>query len=201
MINLLSPRAKRDIRAARINVILVQSCLAILALTVLISTIYGVGFWIVRQEKVTTLTKLASQTAEAKQYDVYRKKADDFKNDLKTAKTVLDSSYSYSEFLLTLARDIPDETIITSIVIGAPTTTTGSTAGSITLSARASTYNKILDLKRSLEASTLFENVNIVSYTRPDNLSIQPEGEKKYPFDATLSVKLSDSKSIPKAGS
>ena len=200
MINLLSPRAKRDIRAARINVILVQSCVAILALTVIIGIIYGIGFWIVREEKAATLATLASQSAEAKQYDVYRKKADNFKNDLKTAKTVLDNSYSYSEFLLTLARDIPDETLITAIVIGAPTAKTGSTVGSITLSARASTYNKVLELKSSLEASTLFENVNIVSYNRPDDLSALPEGEKKYPFDATISVQLSDAKSIPKVG-
>lgn len=195
MINLLSPEAKRDIRAARINVSLVQYCAMLLILTFLISLVYGIGFWLVMQQKSTALQKLESQTVQAKQYEAYQKQADSFRQDLKTAKTVLDSSYSYSDFLLTLARDMPSQTIIDSITLGAADGSQ-TKASEIDVSARASTYAKVLELKGKLEASRLFENVNILSYSRPDDLASIPDYEKKYPYEVTLSVRLS---SVPVA--
>lgn len=188
MINLISPEQKRDIRAARVNVLLVQYAIALVSLAVLIGLIYGVGFWLVRQEKVAVDEKLQSQSEQSKTYAAVEKEATSFRDNLKIAKAILGKEISYSDFLTTLAKDLPSGTVITNLSLGG--TATSSTKGMV-LSARTSSYAKVLELKSKLEESVLFENVSITSATRPDSLTNLTGLEAKYPYAVSYSVKLS----------
>jgi Tfp pilus assembly protein PilN len=188
MINILSPEQKRDIRAARINVVLVRYCVLLALLVLLTGLIYGAGFWVVMQEKTAATTKIESQSAQAKAYAAVEKEADAFRGNLTIAKNILGEETSYSNFLTTLAASLPNGTILTSLSIGAGTATDPK---GLLLDARTNNYDKVLELKNSLEQSPLFENVNIVSTSRPSDISTLTGLQARYPYEATFNVKLS----------
>jgi Tfp pilus assembly protein PilN len=186
MINIISPDQKRLIRAARINVVLVRYAIMLISLALIIGMIYSVGFWLVHNEEAAIKEKLASQSQQSKAYDDVEKKAQDFRKNLSVAKSILSKETSYSTFLTTLASSLPDGTIIVNLSLGGATTQQG-----LNIDSRAASYAKILELKSSLEASELFENVSIVSASRPDDISTLDGLEKKYPYEASFNVKLS----------
>jgi hypothetical protein len=188
MINLISPEQKRTIRAARINVMLVHYAIALVSLGIIIALIYGLGFWIVMLEEGAVSAKLQSQSEQSKAYAAVEKEADIFRDNLKVAKAILGKEISYSDFLMTLAGDLPSGAVITNLSLGgtAPAASKG-----MTLDARTSGYAKALELKTKLEESALFENVSITSATRPDNISALTGLEARYPYEVSYNVKLS----------
>jgi Tfp pilus assembly protein PilN len=190
MINLISPEQKRDIRAARVNVILVKYCTLLLLLAALIGLIYGVGFWLVGQDKNAVGEKLLSQSDQSKAYAAVEKEADTFRQNLTIAESILSNETSYSTFLTTLAGDMPSGTLLTNLSIGTSVTA----QKGMKIDARTSSYAKVLELKNSLEQSVLFENVNIVNTTRPDNITSLTGLEARYPYEASFNVKLSAKK-------
>lgn len=187
MINIISPEQKREIRAARINVILVRYAIMLVSLAVLIVLIYGLGFWLVGHEKQAVNDKLLSQTEQSKAYDAVEKEAETFRQNLTIAKSILSKETSYSTFLTTLANDLPSGTVLVNLSLGGTTTA----QKGLNLDTRASSYAKVLELKNDLEQSTLFENVSIVSASRPDDIGTLTGLEAKYPYEASFNVKLS----------
>ncbi len=188
MINLISPEQKRTIRAARINVMLVHYAVALISLGLLIGLIYGLGFWLVSQEKHAVSAKLQSQSEQSKTYEKVEKEADVFRDNLKVAKAILSKEISYSDFLITLASDLPNGTVITNLSLGGAAAVT---KGGMTLDARTNSYAKALELKTKLEESVLFEDVSITSATRPDNISGLSGLTARYPYEVSYNVKLS----------
>lgn len=188
MINLISPEQKHTIRAARINVLLVNYALALLSLGVLTCLTYGLGFWIVSQEKSAVVTKIQSQSEQSRTYDAVEKEAEVFRKNLGIAKIILNKEISYSDFLLTLANDMPSGAIITNISLGG---TPEATKDGMTLDARTTSYAKVLELKSRLENSELFENTSITNATRPDSISGLSGLAAQYPYEVSYNVKLS----------
>lgn len=191
MINLISPEYKRDIKTARINVTLLHYSMMLLSLAALIALVYGLGFWLVQSDKAAVEEKLRSQSELSKTYQSVEREAESFRQNLRIAKRILDSETSYSTFLTTLAKDLPQGTFLTGFSIGGAAATP---TKKMTLEARANSYPKVLELKTRLEQSELFEDVSIASATRPDNLSQLSGLDAKYPFKATMNVKLSAKK-------
>lgn len=191
MINLIGPEQKKDIRMARVNVMLLHYSTALLSLALLIGLIYGIGFWIVGREKAAVDERLASQTEQSRAYSAVEKEADAFRQNLSIAKAILSKEISYSEFLVTLANDMPSGAIITNLSLGSAATTNAAAAAGTTLDARTSSYAKVLELKSKLEESSLFEDVNITSATRPATISQLSGLEAKYPYEVSYNVKLS----------
>lgn len=187
MINLISPEQKRTIRAARINVMLVHYAIALVSLGFLITSIYGLGFWLVSQEKAAVEAKLTSQTEQSRAYRAVEKEADAFRDNLKVAKAILSKEISYSDFLITLAGDLPNGAVVTNLSLGGAT----ATKSGMTLDARTNSYAKALELKSKLEESVLFEDVSITSATRPENIANLGGLEARYPYEVSYNVKLS----------
>lgn len=191
MINIINPEQKKQIRSARINVVLVRYAIMLISLALLIVLIYGIGFWLVGQEKRAINEKLLSQSEQSKAYAAVEREAEAFRTNLKIAKSILDKETSYSTFLTTLAGDLPDGAILVNLSLGGP----AAAQKGLTLDARASSYAKILELKQNLEDSVLFENVNISNAARPDDISQLTGLEGRYPYEASLNVELS---TVPK---
>lgn len=191
MINILNPDQKRQIRAARVNVLLVRYAVMLISLAILIGAIYGIGFWVVGNEKKAVEGKLASQSAESKAYEAVEKEAETFRQNLNIAKTILDKEISYSTFLTTLASDLPTGAVLVNLSIGGPASNAAAAQAGLTLDTRANSYVKVLELKNSLEQSELFENVSIVSASRPDDITNLTGLEARYPYEASFNVKLS----------
>ena len=187
MINIINPEQKRLIRSARINVVLVRYAIMLLSLAFLVVLIYGIGFWLINEEKRAINEKLASQSEQSKAYTAVEKEAEGFRKNLKIAKNILGNETSYSTFLTTLASDMPSGTVIVNLSLG----NTASTQKGMTIDARTTSYAKVLELKSRLEDSILFENVSIVNASRPDNISTLTGLEARYPYEASFNVKLS----------
>ena len=186
MINIISPEQKRQIRAARINVVIVRYAIMLVSLAIIIGAIYAIGFWLVHREAKAINEKLASQSEQSKAYDKVEKEAQQFRQNLSVAKSILSKETSYSTFLTTLAGDLPSGAIIVNLSLGGATTQQG-----LNIDTRAASYAKVLELKTRLEQSELFENVSIVSASRPDDVSLLTGLEAKYPYEASFNVKLS----------
>jgi hypothetical protein len=167
---------------------LVQYAVALVSLAVLIGLIYGIGFWIVGMEKQAVDEKLQSLSEQSKAYNTVEKEAESFRDNLKIAKAILGKEISYSDFLITLAGDLPSGAIVTNLSLGG---TTPAASKGMTLDARAISYAKVLELKAKLEESSLFENVSITSATRPDDLAGLSGLTARYPYEVSYNVQLS----------
>ncbi len=186
MINLLPEETKKDIRAARLNIVLVQYAVALLLLALLVTAVYAVGFWLVYTEKVTIDKRIEAQSQQTKEFEQLKKSADAFRSDLKIAKTILTGGTVYSDFLISLGQQMPSETIISSLALNE-----ASSSKEITFQARTASYPKALELKSALEATPLFENVSIDDVTRPPQLSGLGGISAKYPFEVSLRATVS----------
>jgi len=191
VINLIDPARKRDIAAARANVRLLQYCVMIVSLAGLITLIYGAGFWLIHQDEQTVRQRLDEQSSQSAQYVEVEREAEAFRKNLTIAKRILGVETTYSTFLTTLGGDMPDGAVLTNLTIGKQPAVKGRAANAMTLQARAIDYATVLSLKSKLEESSLFEDVNILSTTRPDSIAGLSGLEAKYPYQATLNVKVS----------
>jgi Tfp pilus assembly protein PilN len=192
MINLLSPQQQRDIRSARINVVLLNYVVALAALCMAVGGVFAIGFWLVAMDQQTIQERLAQQAKDASGYSAVVTQAKDFRGNLQLAKKILDKQTTYSSFLTQMGHDMPSGTIITALDLGDDATSTAKTG--ITIQARTADYTKALELKAALEKSVLFENVNITSITRPDDITKLTGLEQKYPNSLTLNARLSAQK-------
>lgn len=168
---------------------LVRYCITVALLALLCGLIYGLGFWILAQEKAATLEKIAAQSEQSRSYAEVEKEAEAFRSNLAIAKSILSKETTYSTFLTTLAAGLPSGTVLTQLSIG--DANMSGPKSTMVVEARTSNYSKTLELKNSLEQTSLFEDVNIINTSRPEDITRLPGLEARYPYTATYSVKLS----------
>ncbi|HWZ66160.1 MAG TPA: hypothetical protein VNX65_05230 [Patescibacteria group bacterium] len=186
MINLIAPETKRQLRAARINAILVNYCLMMLVTAGLLASIYGTGFLITSQErsKANILLKQGEQASAS--YASTKIAANNFKNDLKQAQTILTNQISMYDLLTRIASMVPSEVILSNLSLG---TTSFNTP--LSISAKAKTYDKGIKLKNNLAASNLFSSVSITNITTNVIDPKQDPIGAAYPVIVNLSAQFS----------
>lgn len=194
MINLLPPHTKKEIRAARVNIILLRYCVLLIFTLGFVLASFGVGFYITWNDKNAALARKQAADSSANTYAKVKQEAESFSKDLKTAKTILSGEISYSQLLIDIANTLPAGTIVNSLSLasnnfGTPVTLTARTilgpdAGSRDVYA--------LKLKDALEASPLFEKVNIASTVLTENPGTNLE--RKYPLQVVINTTLSKPK-------
>ncbi len=193
MINLLSPVQKEEIKAARLNVQLRKYVLLSSFVAVAIIAVYGIGFYFVINEKDKAQQQLSQDESAVVRYQSVQKDAKAYKTNLTIANKVLTSGQSYSTFLTSVAQALPGGSILTDLTmndLGGPTVATAAGAGAITLHARTTSYGGALQVKDSLEASDVFENVSITDVKRAEITAESTALEKKYPFTLNVSVDI-----------
>lgn len=197
MINLLSPVQKEEIKAARLNVQLRKYVLLSSFVAIAIIAVYGIGFYFVVNEKDKAQQQLSQDESAVVRYQSVQKDAKAYKTNLTIANKVLTSGQSYSTFLTSVAQALPGGSILTDLTmndLGGPTVATAAGAGAITLHARTTSYGGALQVKDSLEASDVFENVSITDVKRAEITAESTALEKKYPFTLNVSVAITKQK-------
>lgn len=187
MINLLPPETKKQIRAARMNVILVNYCLLITVTAVLLAAVFAIGFWADINDEQLAKNAKESSTSAAAAYAATRKQAEDFAKDLATAKIILSGNVSFSQLILDISSVVPSGVILNNLSLG-----TSSQNVPIDISGHARSADAAIALKNSLDASPIFENVNIVNISQTDLATI-PDPDPlllKYPFVVTLKAQF-----------
>lgn len=193
MINLLSPESKRSIRAARLNVLLRTYFVLTLFVLAGMAAIYGVGFYLVANEKAIAEKEKLAGEAQLAQYAGATKQSATYKANLAVVKQILTNEIVYSEFLTNTAAALPANTILSNLTLST-LVKPGTKSGTTNLEARAKSYDDVLKLKEYLDKSGIFSDISIISTNRPDDLSTLTGIEKQYPYEATLSVVINTKK-------
>lgn len=184
MINLLPDDAKRDIRAARMNVALLRyNFLTIIAIAAL-SGLCFLFYVIMQNSQLTALETNNTNTTKANNFSAVRKAADDYRNNLSIASKILDNGVNYTAVIFAITKLLPEGVVLDGLNL------TASNFGQQTsFVAHAKTYDQATKLKENFQTSTLFSNVYFQSLTDSETAA-QGEGKTAYPIAVTISAKL-----------
>jgi hypothetical protein len=179
MINLLPDDTKRDIRAARMNVVLIRYVLftfCILASIIGFCLLFYVMLHAAQDRAVSTSEV---NTVKAADLSNVRKAADEYKNNLTIAGTILDNGVNYTSVIFTITKLLPSGVVLDSINLSA-----ADLGQQTSFSAHAKTYDKAKELKQNFQDSKLFTNVYF------QNLTDSGVATNTYPIAVTISAKL-----------
>lgn len=180
MINLLPDDYRKELRAARSNVILLRY-IGVLGLAglFLAFTIFG-SIFLLNQTKISAEILISSNDTKADVYDSTKNQIDSLSGSLGEAKNILDQETPYSKILVNLAQLMPANTVIGKIALDA--STINSTP--VTITVYAKTTNDTVALKDRFQSSPLFSDVNF------ETISDSNSGVSAYPVSATMTLKI-----------
>lgn len=198
MINLLPDEVKRDIRAARMNVILLQyNFFTLLAMIVVVGLC--LMFFVFLNVSHSSAAEASNQNKQAAQSlnDVMAA-AEDYRKDLQTAKSIFDKSINFTEVVFAITRLVPKGVVLTQIDIKKDTF-----GQPVVFSAYAKSYEQATKLKENFQKSDLFTNVFLQNLSDASgnsqgggtgNSDGEGEGEaaseSQYPITFTISATL-----------
>lgn len=191
MINLLPNDTKKQLRAARTNVILYRYCLLLIVTAVLLGGVFALGFVATANSRSLAENTKKQAEADAQQFSSTRTSAVEFANNLAAAKNILASNVSFTKLVLDIAGIIPSGVILNNLSLG----TNVKANSPIDISGRASSYASAVALKNSLEDSPIFEKVNIVNISQADLSTQVSDLVKKYPFSVNLKAQFTQTSS------
>jgi Tfp pilus assembly protein PilN len=190
VINLILPEDKKQLRAARGNVVL-RSYFMLLGLAVLLmGAVFGFGLFMTSTQKAEAESSKAASEQASLAYKVTRDQAAAFTKDLSIAKTILASDVRFSTLITNIAAIVPPNVILSNLSLGSNNLT-----APLTLSGKASSYDNVVRFKNDLEASDIFENVKILDATNADvsGQNVDPV-TARYPVTFNISTQFSQSK-------
>ncbi|HET7629972.1 MAG TPA: hypothetical protein VFK03_01220 [Candidatus Saccharimonadales bacterium] len=195
MINLLSTQHKKNLRSARINVVLNRYINLIIFAAVLAGLIFGSGYLLTMHERNQAEAGISDSKQQITQYDKVRTEAEQFETNLKSARVILGGQVTFSQLIVDIAKALPSGAVLESLHIE-----TQDIGGKpITLSARTTDSGITpLRLKSALEDSPLFSDVSIISIKRNITTGQQDKSSQSdYPVSVSLSVSLDKSAGKP----
>lgn len=160
MINLLPPEEKRQLRAARTNLLLLRYNFFLLAAVVFLGLATGVTYLYLNTTKANAEATINESKAKVSAYSMTAAQADVFRSNLTVAKQILDHEVTYSKVIIGIAQILPSGVVLTGLSLDAHTFGTETT-----LAAQAKSYDRALALKEAFQASPLFTNVHFQSIT------------------------------------
>lgn len=178
MINLLPFEEKRQIQAARTNVLLLRYVLLTSCVMAATGLMVGAGFVIMNNSKANAEKQIALNTSKASTYNSVQAEAQMFRANLLTAKTILDKEVNYTKVILAIAQTLPPEVTLDNLDLDANTFGTP-----FVLSAKAKSYDGGLALKAALEKSDVFSNVSLQGMTLAAS-------DSDYPVSVQLNVTI-----------
>lgn len=177
MINLLPPEHKAQIVAARANRLLLRYNILLLAAIGFLLAAIGLVYVYLGNTKAAAEASIEDNIARVSNYNAIEAEANSFRQNLTSAKQILDSDVTYTKVILEIAGVLPAGVVLDTLSLDSATFGTPTT-----LNTRARDYDTVLRLKDALQASNLFSDVSIQT--------ISGGGEGSYPLNAALSVTI-----------
>lgn len=160
MINLLPDDRKRDVLAARMNVVLLRyNFLVLIALGVLI-TLCLLFYVILQTSENNAVTTSSDNNQKAASFGDVKSAADEYRNNLSVASKILDNGVNYTSVVFAITKLLPDGVILDGINISAE-----NFGQQTSFSAHAKTYAAATQLKNNFEKSSNFTNVYFQNLT------------------------------------
>jgi len=178
MINLMPDDSKKEIRAARTNVILSRYIIIVIFAIVFLGLVNGGAYYILDGVKKSAETAIASNSSNDTSYGSVQAEVDTLKQSLTGAQVILDQEVRYSKVLTTISSLVPSGVILDSISLSQAKFDTP-----VTLQAYAKTTADANALQTAFAASPSFANVKIQSISSQSSVS-------GYPVSATLNLTI-----------
>lgn len=179
MINLLPPEAKREIRAGQANVLLLRYCIATLMLAVFLAVVIAGVYYVIASSQRSAEQAMQEGNRKIASYQPAEREYAQFSSNLATAKSIISKDVRYSVISQKIGQALPQNVVLESLTLDASKFGTP-----LVLNARGKSYDDAISLKTSLEKSSLFEDVHLVSVARANS----EEGKNNYPVVISISV-------------
>lgn len=180
MINLLPDTAKKEITAARSNIVLLRYMI-ILGFGVVFLAFISAGVYVVlTTTKASAESIITDNSSKNNSYTVIKAQGDSLRASLSSAKSVLDKEIPYTKLITGIAAVVPSGVVIETLSIGPSTF-----SGPVSLQIYAKSTEDALKMKDNLQQSQLFSNPTFIT------LSSNASGQAaEYPISAVISVTI-----------
>lgn len=186
MINLLSDSYKRDIQAARMNVILLRYNLFLFLGVGLLVILCLIFLFILRNNQSSAISLSNDYSQKAASYEAVRIEADQYRSDLDIASKILNRGTNYSSLIFGITKILPPGVVLNAIDLNA-----SSVGQQVSFTASSRTFALATELKNKFQSSDLFCNVYFQNIS---DASSGPNGgnviDSGYPITITISVLL-----------
>ncbi len=175
MINLLPPEHKRDIRAARANTLLIRYNILLVGVLAFLMLAIGIVYFYLSTTKAGAETTIKENKEKVAGFIATEQEAQLFRQNLATAKQILDREVNYTKVILKISNTLPSGTVLTNLTLDA-----SSFGKETNMVAQAKSYDQAIALKDALNQSGLFTDVHFQS--------IVSSGSADYPVTVNLYV-------------
>lgn len=182
MINLLPDEAKKQLRAARTNVVLTRYTFIILIAGAFLAMVMAGSYVLLTQTRDSAQELITANDTKAEVFSETQQQVATLTADLGEARTILDQQISYSSVLRSLGQNMPEGTVIDEIEL--TQASFGGTPVNLTLYATSS--EATVAVGERLQASGVFSNVNIESVSEQNGIA-------GYPVSATITMTINRS--------
>lgn len=183
MINLMPDLAKKEIRAARSNVILTRYIIVVIFSSLFLALITWGAFILLAQVEGTAKQLIEANDTESAVYSDTKAQVNSLSASLNEAKTILDQEITYSDVLINIAQQMPANTIIDKITLDQ----TSFNGTPLTLKVYAKTNTDAITLRDRFQSSPFFSSVNF------ESVSDATTTISGYPVSATMTLTLNRS--------
>ena len=185
MINLLPDDTKRDIRAARMNVILLRYMFLTFGALFSLIAFCGLFYFILQTAQSKAVTTNVDNTVKAASYNNVRTAADEYRNNLSIASKILNNGINYTSVIFEITKLLPS-----GVTLDAINLTAADFGKQTSFAAHAKTYDKAAELKKNFQSSKMFTNVFFQSLTDGGTGGTGTSVNNNYPITVTLSATL-----------
>lgn len=179
MINLLPTEYKSELRAARMNVVLLRYNVITAGAVVFLILTCAAFFTILLTNQNSAKETNRVNEEKAQSYSSTEKAANEYRANLATAKQILSTEINYTDVVFGITSLLPKGVILTDINL-----TEADFGNQTIVTAQAKDYEAVTKLKESFQNSKIFSNASFQTVTDSTG-----EGEQTaYPLNVTLSV-------------
>lgn len=177
MINLLPPDDKKQIRAARVNVLLLRYNTMLGFGIVFLALALAVAYFFLMTSKQAAETTIADNARKEGSYAEVKTQAETFRTQLSSSKSILDGQISYAKAALAIAKLLPEGTALSSLKLDETSFTTP-----LLLTVKLSNEAAAAQLMKNFQGSSLFSNIT------KGKISV---GQGAFPYIMELTVTMS----------
>ena len=177
MINLIPDFDKKQIRAGRVNILLVRYTFVMAIILVVMAAEFVLAYFYMQYTKDSAQDTIADNQTKRQEIKKKEQEVTAFRQNLATAKQILDKQVDYSAITLEVASLIPEGVVLDQLTIDPATFGTATT-----LTAQTTSETTARNLKKSLEDSSYFSDVKF------DTIARSQGADSRYSYTASLSV-------------
>ena len=180
MINLMPDPLKKEIRAARANVVLVRYINTMVISSLFLAFILWGSFMLLGQIQDSAKKQIEASDTRAAVYSQTKEQVTSLSTGLSEAKTILDQEILYSNVLVNIAQQMPVNTVIEKLTLDS----TSFNGTPMTLKVYAKTSDDAVAIRERFQSSPFFSNVNF------ESISDTSGGIDGYPVSVTMTLTL-----------